>query len=74
MNRATPHVRILGTTRGFETEWTEIVESARRWRSYGAPFRVIVQMLSDDYALVGLDEDTVRKIVIGTAAESVARH
>jgi hypothetical protein len=53
--------------------WTEVLEAARRWRAEGAPVKVIVDMLADDYG-VPLEPETVCRLLNITADGLAIRH
>lgn len=59
-----PRIRILGRRPAGDAAWDDLLDAARFWRSHGAPYRIISQMIADDYG-VALDEESIRQLLTG---------
>jgi hypothetical protein len=65
-------VRFVSDRPRADSAWNEVVDAARGWRSHGAPFAAIAEMVADDYG-IALDEDTLRQVVNGWSDEKQLR-
>lgn len=57
-----PRIRMLGSQPKADAAWTDLLDDVRFWRSIGAPYKAIADMVADDYG-VRLDEDTLARIL-----------
>jgi hypothetical protein len=62
MAHAPLSVRHVGQRPTADAEWSEVLDAVRRWRSYGAPYRAIADMLASDYG-IELDDGAMRRLL-----------